>query len=175
MNQTAVRVLVVDDEQPIRRFLRASLGANGYDVYEAANGQEAELALLNSRPDLVVLDLGLPDIDGVELTRRWREWTTLPIVILSVRGQETDKIAALDAGADDYLTKPFSSGELMARMRAALRHSTQSASDPIFETDNLKVDLTRRQVRRDGEEIFLTPTEYDLLRILVQNAGRVLT
>jgi len=114
-------------------------------------------------------------MDGGEVTRQLREWTHIPIIILSVREQESDKINALDAGADDYLTKPFSSGELMARMRAALRHSTQTTSDPVFETDNLKVDLTRRQVKVGTEEISLTPTEYDLLRILVQNAGRVLT
>jgi len=127
------------------------------------------------RPDLIILDLGLPDLDGVEVTRQLREWTHIPIIVLSVREQETDKIMALDAGADDYLTKPFSSGELMARMRAALRHTLQTTSEPIFETDNLKVDLTRRLVSVGNEDISLTPTEYDLLRILVQNAGRVIT
>jgi two-component system KDP operon response regulator KdpE len=127
------------------------------------------------RPDLIILDLGLPDLDGVEVTRQLREWTHIPIIILSVREQETDKIDALDAGADDYLTKPFSSGELMARMRAALRHSAQADAEPVFSSDDLMVDLTRRQVKIRGEEVSLTPTEYDLLRILVQNAGRVLT
>jgi two-component system KDP operon response regulator KdpE len=127
------------------------------------------------RPDLIILDLGLPDLDGVEVTRHLREWTGIPIIVLSVREQEVDKISALDAGADDYLTKPFSSGELMARMRAALRHTMQNTSEPIFETDNLQVDLTRRLVRVNGEEVSLTPTEYDLLRFLVQNAGRVIT
>jgi two-component system KDP operon response regulator KdpE len=175
MNDIGLRVLVVDDERAIRRYLHAALNAQGYTVYEASGGKEALNMVVADRPDLIILDLGLPDIDGVEVTRQLREWTQIPIIILSVREQESDKIDALDAGADDYLTKPFSSGELMARMRAALRRTMQTASEPVFETDNLKVDLTRRQVRVRGEEISLTPTEYDLLRILVQNAGRVLT
>ena len=175
MNDFGLRVLVVDDERAIRRYLHAALNAQGYTVYEASSGQEALKMVVAERPDLIILDLGLPDTDGVEVTRQLREWTHIPIIILLVREQETDKISALDAGADDYLTKPFSSGELMARMRAALRHSTQAADEPVFETDNLSVDLTRRTVRVAGQEIALTPTEYDLLRILVQNAGRVLT
>jgi two-component system, OmpR family, KDP operon response regulator KdpE len=175
MNEIGLRVLVVDDERAIRRYLHAALNAQGYTVFEASTGREALDRAVADRPDLVILDLGLPDIDGVEVTRLLREWTHTPIIILSVREQETDKISALDAGADDYLTKPFSSGELLARMRAALRHSSQAAAEPVFETDGLKVDLTRRLVRVDGQEISLTPTEYDLLRILVQNAGRVLT
>ncbi len=175
MNEIGLRVLVVDDERAIRRYLHAALNAQGYTVYEASNGKEALDKVVVDRPDMVILDLGLPDIDGVEVTRLLREWTRIPIIILSVREQEADKIKALDAGADDYLTKPFSSGELLARMRASLRHSSQAASEPVFETDGLKVDLTRRLVHVNGEEISLTPTEYDLLRILVQNAGRVLT
>lgn len=175
MNEIGLRVLVVDDERAIRRYLHAALNAQGYSVYEASTGKEALDKVVADRPDLVVLDLGLPDMDGVEVTRLLREWTHIPIIILSVREQETDKINALDAGADDYLTKPFSSGELLARMRAALRHSTQASSEPIYESDGLKVDLTCRLVRVDGQEISLTPTEYDLLRVLVQNAGRVLT
>jgi two-component system KDP operon response regulator KdpE len=167
--------LVVDDERAIRRYLHAALNAQGYTVYEAGGGKEALNMVVGDRPDLIILDLGLPDIDGVEVTRQLREWTHIPIIILSVREQETDKIAALDAGADDYLTKPFSSGELMARMRVALRRSMQTAAEPIFKMDNLNVDLTRRLVKVAGEEVSLTPTEYDLLRILVQNAGRVLT
>ena len=133
MTDTEARVLVVDDERAIRRYLHAALNAQGYTVYEAANGQEALNAAVANRPDLIILDLGLPDIDGVEITRRLREWTNLPILILSVREQESDKIAALDAGADDYLTKPFSSGELLARMRVALRRSMQVAPEPVFE------------------------------------------
>jgi len=175
MNDLGLRVLVVDDERAIRRYLHAALNSQGYTVYEASGGKEALNLVVADRPDLIILDLGLPDLDGVEVTRQLREWTHIPIIILSVREQETDKIMALDAGADDYLTKPFSSGELMARMRAALRHTLQTTSAPIFETDNLKVDLTRRLVSVGNEDISLTPTEYDLLRILVQNAGRVIT
>ncbi len=175
MNEIGLRVLVVDDEKAIRRYLHAALNAQGYTVYEAKSGSETLSMAAANRPDLIILDLGLPDMDGVEVTRQLREWTNTPIIILSVREQESDKIEALDAGADDYLTKPFSSGELLARMRAALRHSTQSGLESVFESDNLKVDLSRRQVKVDNSEISLTPTEYDLLRLLVQNAGRVLT
>ena len=170
-----LRVLVVDDERAIRRYLHAALNAQGYTIYEAASGREAMTAVVADRPDLIVLDLGLPDLDGVEVTRQLREWTTIPIIILSVREQESDKVAALDAGADDYLTKPFSSGELMARIRVALRRSRQATSTPVFESGGLKVDLSRRSILVDGREISLTPTEYDLLRLLVQNAGKVLT
>jgi two-component system, OmpR family, KDP operon response regulator KdpE len=175
MNEIGLRVLVVDDERAIRRYLHAALNAQGYTVYDASTGQEALNAVVADKPDLVILDLGLPDLDGVEVTRRLREWTQLPIIILSVREQEEDKIAALDAGADDYLTKPFSSGELMARIRVAMRRTLRSASEPVFESDGLKVDLARRKVMADGQEVSLTPTEYELLRVLVQNAGRVIT
>ena len=175
MNDVGLRVLVVDDERAIRRYLHAALNAQGYTVLEASNGKDALKMTASERPDLIILDIGLPDLDGVEVTRQLREWTGIPIIILSVREQEVDKISALDAGADDYLTKPFNSGELMARIRAALRHTLQGASEPVFEIDNLKVDLTRRLVKLDGLDISLTPTEYDLLRILVQNAGRVIT
>jgi two-component system KDP operon response regulator KdpE len=170
-----LRVLVVDDERAIRRYLHAALNAQGYTIFEAINGQEALNAVVTDRPDLVILDLGLPDMDGVEVTRQLREWTHIPIIILSVREQESDKIAALDSGADDYLTKPFSSGELMARIRVAMRRSTQTTSGPVFETGDLKVDLSRRLVTINGQDVSLTPTEYDLLRVMVQNAGKVLT
>jgi len=175
MTETGLRVLVVDDERAIRRFLHAALNAQGYTVYEASDGQEAINAVIVDRPDLIILDLGLPDLDGVEVTRQLREWIHTPIIILSVREQETDKIAALDAGADDYLTKPFGIGELMARIRAASRHSMQKTSEPVFQIGELKVDLARRRVEVGEQEISLTPTEYDLLRILVQNAGKVIT
>lgn len=175
MSDSGQRVLVVDDEPAIRRFLKTVLAAHGYVVFEAQNGQEALSQVVAQRPDVVVLDLGLPDIDGVEVTRLLREWTPLPIVILSVRDREEDKIAALDAGADDYLTKPFGSGELMARLRAALRRGAQSSVGPIFSADDLKVDLAKRVVTLAGDEIQLTPTEYELLRVLVSNAGKVLT
>lgn len=171
----ALRILVVDDEYPIRRFLRTSLSAHGYTVFEADCGQAALQGVINHRPDLVILDLGLPDMEGTEVTTRLREWTQLPIIILSVRGQETEKVAALDAGADDYLTKPFGVGELMARMRVALRRATQPEAEAIFEVDGLVVDLARRVVAAAGQEVQLTPTEYDLLRVLVAHAGKVLT
>ncbi len=174
MNDFGLRVLVVDDERAIRRYLHAALNAQGYTVFEAASGKDALSMAVADRPDLIILDLGLPDLDGVEVTRQLREWSHIPVIVLSVREQESDKISALDAGADDYLTKPFSSGELMARMRAALRHTSQT-TDPVFETGDLSVDLTRRLVKMGGAEVSLTPTEYDLLRILVQNPDRVLT
>lgn len=172
---TNSRVLVVDDESAIRRFLRVTLSSQGYEVFEAANGQEALSGVTGHKPDIVILDLGLPDMDGVEIVRVLREWTRTPIIILSVRGSETDKIAALDAGADDYLTKPFSAGELTARLRAALRRTSESKAEPVFRAGTLKVDLARRVVSVADREVQLTPTEYGLLRTLVTNAGKVLT
>ncbi len=175
MSETGARVLVVDDEPAIRRFLRVSLAAHGYTIFEADSGQAALSAVVADRPDLVILDLGLPDLDGIHVTRLLREWTRLPIIILSVRGQETDKIASLDAGADDYLTKPFGIGELLARMRAALRRAGQPGDQPVFTSGDLEVDLVRRVVTVAGQAVQLTPTEYDLLRVLVAHVGRVLT
>ncbi len=175
MDEKGLRVLVVDDEPPIRRFLYTALTAHGYSIFEAATGQQALSDVVSHRPDLVILDLGLPDIDGVEVTRRLREWSRVPILILSVRGQEADKIVALDAGADDYLTKPFGTGELLARMRVALRRAAAPAFEPIFNADELTVDLARRAVTMAGRDILLTPTEYDLLRAFVTHAGMVLT
>ena len=169
------RVLVVDDEAPIRRYLRAALGAQGLTVYESASGEEALQAVLSHRPDIIILDLGLPDIDGIEVTRRLREWSQTPIIILSVREAEQDKIAALDAGADDYLTKPFGTGELLARMRVALRKQSSAANEPVFESNGLSVDFARRLVTVNEQEVQLTPTEYDLLKILVTHAGKVIT
>lgn len=175
MSGNQARVLVVDDEPAIRRFLHVSLTAHGYVVLEAATGQAALAAVASQHPDVIVLDLGLPDVDGVDVTRMLREWTQIPVIILSVRGQEEVKIAALDAGADDYLTKPFGMGELLARLRAALRRSSQAVSEPVFTSSELVVDLTRRLVTLSGREVQLTPTEYDLLRVLVTHAGQVLT
>jgi two-component system, OmpR family, KDP operon response regulator KdpE len=169
------KVLVVDDEEAIRRFLRVTLSSQSYGVIEAASGREALSAAATHKPDVVILDLGLPDIEGVEVTRLLREWTQIPIIIVSVRGSEGDKIAALDAGADDYLTKPFGMGELLARLRAALRRGTQATGEPVFATGSLKVDLVRRLVSVAGREASLTPNEYELLRILVTHAGKVLT
>ena len=137
--------------------------------------QKPSRPLLAGRPDVIILDLGLPDMDGVEVTRRLREWTNIPIIVVSVRDQEEDKIAALDAGADDYLTKPFGVGELTARVRAALRRYAHPKSEPVFQKDDLLVDLARRNVESHGRPVNLTPTEYDILRVLVQHAGKVLT
>ncbi len=175
MSETGARVLVVDDEPAIRFFLRASLSAHGYTVFEARNGQEVQSAVLAARPDLILLDLGLPDVDGVDVTRLLREWTAIPIIVISVRGQEMDKIAALDAGADDYVTKPFGIGELLARIRVALRRAASPQMGPVFSTGDLTVDTVRREVRIAGQLVQLTPTEYDLLRVLMRNAGKVLT
>lgn len=174
MTGTLIRILVIDDERPIRRFLNASLSGE-YTILEAATGAEALSMTVSGRPDVILLDLGLPDMDGLEVTRRLREWSRIPIIVVSVRDQEETKIAALDAGADDYLTKPFSVGELTARVRAALRRSATPESEPVFQKDELLVDLARRTVARQGQAVSLTPTEYDILRLLVQHAGKVLT
>ncbi len=175
MTDNGIVIVVVDDERAIRRFLSTALTAHGHTVHEAVNGQEALAAVVQHRPDLVILDLGLPDMDGIEVTRRLREWTEIPIIILSVREQETDKIAALDAGADDYLTKPFHAGELMARIRAALRRAVRPETTTTFTEGALFVDFTHRLVKVNGAEVKLTPTEYDLLRVLITHAGKVLT
>jgi two-component system KDP operon response regulator KdpE len=170
-----LRVLVVDDERSIRRLLVTSLNAHGMTVYEAMNGKAAVSSVAEYRPDVVLLDLGLPDIDGVEVTRQLREWTSTPIIILSVREQEAEKVAALDAGADDYMTKPFGISELLARIRVAMRHTLTDEREPEVHLGNLTLDFPQHKVFKDGVEIQLTPTEYDLLRALVQNAGRVMT
>ncbi len=170
-----LRVLVVDDEDSIRRFLRAALTSHGYQVFEARNGEEALSAVLTSRPDGIILDLGLPDLDGLEVTRRLRGWTRIPIIILSVRDRESDKVEALDAGADDYISKPFGMGELLARLRAATRHALLPMTEPVFTIGDLVVDLEHRVVRVGAREVQLTPTEYEILRLLTKNAGKVLT
>lgn len=175
MSTAGLRILVVDDERPIRRFLRAALTAQGYGVVEVGSGEDALATVPTLRPDLIILDLGLPGRDGIEITKQLREWSHTPIVILSVRGQDEDKIAALDAGADDYLTKPFSVGELLARIRVAMRHATQPADDPVVSTGEMVVDLAHRLVSVSGREIALTPIEYDLLKVLAIHAGKVLT
>jgi two-component system KDP operon response regulator KdpE len=172
---TNLKVLIIDDEEAIRRFLRVTLSSQGYTVLEAATGNEGLANAANEKPDVIILDLGLPDLDGVTVTRLLREWIRIPIIILSVRGSEKDKIAALDAGADDYLTKPFGVGELLARIRAALRRAVQATNEPVFIIGNLKVDLARRLVSVSGQEVQLTPNEYGLLHALVSNAGKVLT
>jgi len=170
------RVLVVDDEPQIRRSLRTTLAANGYEVHEAGSGEDALAAAAAEVPDLLVLDLGLPDMDGTEVIRRLRGWSDVPVIVLSVRDRQDDKIAALDAGADDYVTKPFGLGELLARIRAAQRRSNR-ASDlaPVLSFGGLTVDLERRLVSVDGRVVHLTPTEYRLLEALVRHPGKLLT
>ena len=176
MSEQPIRVLVIDDEPQIRRFLRTSLSAHGYHVIEAACGKDAIVKMTTERPDIVILDLGLPDMDGLHIIHRVREWSTIPIIVLSVRGREDEKIAVLDGGADDYVTKPFNMGELLARIRAALRHRLQAeVEEPVFRSAGLTVDLVRRVVLVDDCEVKLTPKEYDLLRVLVIHAGKVVT
>ncbi|ALV29485.1 response regulator [Pannonibacter phragmitetus] len=173
---SGARILVVDDEPQIQRFLKPALTAAGYDVVEAATGGEALKAVATAAPDLVILDLGLPDMDGKDVVASLRGWSTLPILILSARDRESEKIAALDLGADDYIEKPFGIGELTARIRTALRHHGQAEALPqVLETDGLVIDTIRRTVSRDGSEIRLTPKEYDLLALLSRHAGRIVT
>ncbi len=176
MNRPGEYILVVDDEPSIRRFLRVSLSGHGYTVSEAKNGLSAVEVMVSARPDLVILDMGLPDISGLDVVRQVREWSTVPILILSVRDREIDKVEALDAGADDYLTKPFGLAELLARIRSALRRSSLIRdTGTVFRCHDLTVDLTARSVMMGERRIQLTPTEYELLKTLVQQAGRVLT
>jgi two-component system KDP operon response regulator KdpE len=167
--------LVIDDELQMRRLLRVCLEANGYRVQEAASGTEGIAEAAQHPPDVVILDLGLPDMEGVAVLKRLREWSRVPVVVLSVRDREEDKIAALDNGADDYVTKPFSSGELLARLRVAQRHATPSSETTVFRSAQLEVDLAARVVKVKGKEVKLTATEYSLLRLFVQHAGKVLT
>jgi two-component system KDP operon response regulator KdpE len=175
---TKATVLLIEDDPQIRRFLRATLSSQGYRLIEASAGEEGISLAASQRPDLIILDLGLPDLDGLTVARRIREWASTPILVLSARGQERDKVAALDAGADDYVTKPFGVGEFMARMRVALRHAAGAAlgkEEALFEVGDLRVDLARRQVVLRGDEVHLTPIEYRLLAALVKYAGRVVT
>jgi two-component system KDP operon response regulator KdpE len=171
-------VLVIEDEPQMRKFLRAALESHHYRPVEATTAKEGIAQATGRNPDVILLDLGLPDADGIDLTRRVREWSGTPIIVISARGKEQDKVAALDAGADDYLTKPFGIGELMARLRVALRHAARPADappEPVFVVGDLRVDLVRRQVFVKGDEVHLTPTEYKLLTLLIRHAGKVLT
>lgn len=168
-------ILVVDDEPQIRRLLTLTLEANGYRVATAEKGREGLLLAAQQPPALMLLDLALPDLPGIEVLQRLREWSTLPVVILSVQDAEADKVAALDLGADDYVTKPFNSGELLARVRVALRHAEKKTEPPVFQSGPLVVDLATRHVRSDGKDVSLTATEYNLLRLFVRHAGKVLT
>lgn len=175
MGENGLSVLVVDDERSIRRFLSKVLAAHEYEVITARNGEEAITRAATMNPDLVILDLGLPDISGVAVASRLREWSDVPIVVLSVKEREADKVRALDAGADDYLTKPFGVHELLARLRAVMRRISEGEQDPVFRSGDLVVDVSRRIVELEGEEVQLTPTEYDLLTLLVRHAGKVIT
>jgi two-component system KDP operon response regulator KdpE len=175
MSDTA-RVLVVDDEPQILRLLRTSLGPSGFEVIEAATGAEALKRAASDAPEIVVLDLGLPDMDGKDVIKALREWSEIPIIVLSARAREAEKIEALDLGADDYVNKPFGIGELLARLRAALRHRLrQQGATPVVKAGDLKIDIARRKVTRGESDIHLTPKEFDLLKLLAQNAGKVVT
>jgi two-component system KDP operon response regulator KdpE len=171
-------VVLIEDEPPIRRFLRATLTGQGYRLFEASTGADGVVEVGSRQPDVVIVDLGLPDMDGIDVIRRVREWSSVPIIVLSARGQERDKVAALDAGADDYVSKPFSAGELLARIRVALRHAvgaSHEADDAVFKTGELRVDLLHRQVLLGEKQVHLTPIEYKLLTTLVHHAGKVVT
>jgi two-component system KDP operon response regulator KdpE len=175
VSEHGAKILIIDDEPQIRRLLRVSLTAHGYAVSEAPTGQAGIETAALVKPDLILLDLGLPDLDGKAVIRGIRDWSAVPILILTVRDQETEKIDALDAGADDYVTKPFSMGELLARLRVGLRRSLVNNHDPVIICGDLTIDVIHRQVLRRGEEIKLTPTEYDLLKHMAVHVGRVLT
>jgi len=171
---SGARILVVDDEPQIRRALIRTLEANGFDVRAVGTGEEA-LASLQWRPEVILLDLMLPDLDGLEVARRIREQAGMPILVLSARGEESRKVAALDEGADDYITKPFGTEELLARLRVALRHAAGQPTAPVIEVGELRIDLERRVVARGGNEVHLTPTEYEVLKLLAQHAGKMIT
>jgi two-component system KDP operon response regulator KdpE len=175
MTSSGAKILVIDDEPQIQKLLRVTLKAQGFEVVAASTGEEGILQATMVRPDLIVLDLGLPDIPGMEVLHRIREWTQIPIVVLTAKDREEDKITALDSGADDYVTKPFGMGELLARIRVELRHNAKSQDEPILNFGRLVIDLSGRTVELNGEKIKLTPTEYELLKILATNAGRVMT
>ncbi len=170
-----MRILIVDDEKAIRRLLKATLVSHGYNVFEASDGAEALKYALNSYPDVILLDLGLPDMDGIKVVQRIRERSKIPIIILSVRESESDKIAALDAGADDYLTKPFKVGEMLARIRAVVRRLLPESNETIFTVGKLSIDIGKRMVLVKGRQVHLTPIEYNILKIFVLNAGKVVT
>jgi two-component system KDP operon response regulator KdpE len=172
---SGTRILVLDDEASIRRLLKISLESEGYTLLEASAGKEGLVTASTQRPDLIILDLGLPDIDGLTVLKRLREWSTIPVIVLTVKDSDIDKVTLLDAGADDYLTKPFSVPELLARIRAALRHTRPSDMEAVFHSGHLEVDLSSRRVSLAGKPVRLTATEYDILRLLVRYAGKVVT
>ncbi|SDX96666.1 response regulator [Paenibacillus sp. CF384] len=172
---SGARILIIDDEPQICKLLKVTLQAHHFDIHTAATGEEGVYQASISHPDLIVLDLGLPDISGMEVLRRVREWTRVPVIVLTAKDREDDKIAALDSGADDYVTKPFGMGELLARIRVALRHAAKSADEPVLQFGRLMIDLAQRIVELDGNRVKLTPTEYDLLKVLASSAGKVIT
>ena len=174
-NSVKYKVLIIDDEQPIRRLLRMTLEANDYKVLEEENAREGLLSVSMNKPDVVLLDLGLPDEDGLAVLQKLREWSNLPIIVLTVRDDESTKIAALDTGADDYVTKPFNTGELLARVRVAIRHSLRLDESPVFISGDLEIDLNTRIVTVNHNEVKLTATEFSLLTLFARNAGKVLT
>jgi two-component system, OmpR family, KDP operon response regulator KdpE len=173
--KTGHTVLIIDDEKQIRRLLRLALEAAGHQVHEAETGATGLMEIVQRRPNVVLLDLGLPDMEGVEVLRQMREWSNVPVLILSVRDEAAEKVEALDAGADDYVTKPFDTAELLARMRVVQRRTLAESGEPVFTAGGLSVDFAARQVHLNGSEVKLTPTEYSLLRVLVQHAGKVVT
>ena len=175
MENKGPRILIIDDETQIRRFLRVALTGHGYIVKEVGTGKAGLDVVAKFSPDLIILDLGLPDIDGLDVVRQLREWSKVPVIILSVKEQETDKITALDAGADDYVTKPFAMGELLARIRAAMRHNVGEEEQPVLQFEDLSIDLIYRRITVDDNEIKLTLTEYEIVKNLAINAGKVIT
>jgi two-component system, OmpR family, KDP operon response regulator KdpE len=177
MSKSGARILVIDDEVEILRALQRSLTAHGYEVYTASNGEDGLEAIAHYRPDLMLLDLGLPGISGLEVCKRVREQSNLPIIVLSVKDAERDKVTALDLGADDYVSKPFGINEVLARVRVALRHTAQVqvGTEPVFTAGPLRVDFAQRLVQVNGREVKLTPTEYDLLKALIKNRGKIMT
>ncbi len=170
-----LKILVIDDESSIRRLLRISLEAEGYTIIEAPNGKEGLAVAASQRPDLIILDLGLPELSGLEVTKRLRDWTTTPVIVLTVRDDESEKVALLDAGADDYLTKPFSVPELLARIRTAIRHTQDASTEPVVALGRLEIDFSQHTVKLDRKPIKLTNTEYEILKLLVKHAGKVVT
>ncbi|MFD2615697.1 response regulator [Paenibacillus gansuensis] len=173
--ETSARILIIDDEPQIRKLLKVTLKAHAYVIHESDTGEDGVMQASVWHPHLIVLDLGLPDLSGMEVLKRIREWSSIPVIVLTAKDRDEDKILALDSGADDYVTKPFSMGELTARIRVALRHALKSVNEPVLQFDDLTIDLAQRHVELKGERLKLTPTEYELLKVLASSAGKVVT